>query len=444
MSFIVLALVVATLMAPLLYCLVALVLDVINVVVPMPDFMQWLGQLIDPLFSDAPVSAELLVRISVLAAIPGLVLMAVAALALRRVLTTSPLFDQGELPGRAPDRTVLAEQRLANVVEEMAIAANIAPPRVLIVPGGVNAVACGRDATHVSLLVGEMLVTKLNREQMQGAMAHLVAAIAGGDMKIGLRAALTLALFGLIARVIASASDRDEFRQTLKLWRVFVAPTSRNTAELLREIADPFGHTAPATATAAKQAVREARDGNRLTWREWALMPLMGPVMLSGFLGGLVSQFMLSPLISLAWRQRKYMADAAAVRLTRDPDALAGALAAIAGQPAGVAPWAAHLAVTGSGLGQGGLFGGAIVPIFPSPERRGKALVRLGAHTAPVTHGASMPLPLAVLMVVLLSIAGALMGVVAYLLVFVSTAISMLFTVLPAALLHALLRAIGH
>jgi len=44
----------------------------------------------------------------------------------------------------------------------------------------------------------------------------------------------------------------------------------------------------------------------------------------------------------------------------------------------------------------------------------------------------------------LLLVLGGLMCVVVYLLVIVSAALSGFFTLVPAALLHALLRAIGH
>ena len=54
---IVLAVVVAILMAPLLYCLIGLAFDAINLVTPTPDLMGWLGRLIDPLFSSRTVSA---------------------------------------------------------------------------------------------------------------------------------------------------------------------------------------------------------------------------------------------------------------------------------------------------------------------------------------------------------------------------------------------------
>jgi heat shock protein HtpX len=54
----------------------------------------------------------------------------------------------------------------------MAIAAAIPQPRVLIVPGGVNAAVFGRDERHTTILIGEGLLRALNREQLQGVVAH--------------------------------------------------------------------------------------------------------------------------------------------------------------------------------------------------------------------------------------------------------------------------------
>jgi hypothetical protein len=162
---------------------------------------------------------------------------------------------------------------------------------------------------------------------MQGAIAHLIGSIAGGDMPIGLRAAVTFALFGFLARLSGVLGDRREFYAVARLLRTLIWPTRAGTEVLIRDLADPFAPSAEAQATPEKKRDGQRNDAsNQLTWREWAMMPLMGPVVLSGFVSGIVSTFLLDPLVSFAWRRRKYMADAAAVRLTRDPDTLAAAL----------------------------------------------------------------------------------------------------------------------
>ena len=423
-------------MGPLFYCLVALAADVANFFQPTPDVMGAIGRTLTPVLSGENVPLAAMIQVGLLAAVPGLGLMAVLTWSLRRIWLMSPLFDAGEIPGRPPDRTVLAEERLSNIVEEMSLAAGIAVPRIVIVPGGVNAAACGRDPEHVTLIVGQALPAALDREQLEGLIAHLIASVADGDMTIGLRVTTTLAVFGLIARISMSVSDRREFWQTAKLWRVFFAPTADNTVALLGTLADAF-HDAPQPAPPARAA-----SGGGLTWREWLSMPLMGPLVLTGFVAGIVTQFLLEPLIALAWRQRKYMADATAVQLTRDPDGIAGALAAIVDSPKGIAPWTAHLAVAADPHGVDGPFGRSIVPIFPSVEKREKALVRMGAH---VVSEPRKPMPVWAVVIIggLLSFAGALMAVAVVMLTMVSAALSGMFTIIPAAILHLILRALA-
>src|SRR5262249_38137278 len=141
-------------------------------------------------------------RLVLLAALPGLAWMALVLDAMRKVLGLCMAFDSNEVAARPPDPTVLAEQRFGNVVTEMAIAANLTPPRVFVVDSPVvDAVAFGADRQHATIAISQGLLALLNRAQMEGVAANLVASIADGDMRIGLRAALSLSLFALIARL---------------------------------------------------------------------------------------------------------------------------------------------------------------------------------------------------------------------------------------------------
>jgi Zn-dependent protease with chaperone function len=433
-----LALTASALMAPLVYCVIGLAVDVANLAVPMPDLLGALGRMLDPVLDGHAGSAGQLLQIALLAALPGLLLMGAILLSLRRTVRASLQLGTEMGPPRAPDRTVLAEQRLTNVVEEMALAAAIPVPRILLVPGGSNAAAIGDDDAHTTILFGSALLERLPRAQMQGVAAHLVAAIADGDIRVGRQAATVLALFGLLASLSTAFGERRIFSHARSLLRALLRPSSTHALDTLRDAMDPF--STPAGATAARPPT--ATDD--LTWREWAAMPLAGPVVLSGFICGLVSSFLLGPLVSIVWRRRKYMADATSVRLTREPDTLAAALAAVGGHGAGIPPWFAHLAFVGSGPAGGRLSAAQVLSMFPPPERRGRALVRLGAHTVPLASPAVLSPARLMLVAGLGTLAGALMVVATFLLVFVATAVSMFFTVMPAALLHALLRAIGH
>lgn len=437
----VLALVMAFLLTPLIVCIVVLAFDLINLVVPMPNLAGFVGSGTDAIGGNKPVSTAALVAFAILFAIPGLLLMALVGVVLRRAMRTSALFDAGEGPGRAPDPRVLAEQRFANVVEEMAIAAVIPQPHVRVVAGSRNAAVFGRDDDHTTILVGDELLEVLKRDQMQGVAAHLIASIADGDMKIGFRAATTLAFFALMSRFSALLSNRDGWRSSVRMLRTLAWPTAASATQLMQELNDPMRDDTPAAPAVATRS-------DKLTWREWVQIPLMGPIAFGGFLSGLVSTFVLAPLISLAWRQRKYMADATAVRLTRDPDAMAGALEAIGGAalPAGVAHWTSHLGVAGAAGRGGSILSSSFVPVMPPLPSRLKALMRMGASSRRVAAGpfAQLPIWMKLFLVGAYSLCFVLGGIASYLLVIVAAAITGLFLVLPTALLHAVLRAIGH
>jgi Zn-dependent protease with chaperone function len=367
--------------------------------------------------------------------------MAVLLKVLARVLRAAAVFGAGELPARTPNAATLDEQRMANVIEEMAIAASLSPPRVLITDrAALNAVVIGRDETHATIIVSTALLSALDREQMQGVAAHLIASIANGDMTIGMRAALTLTLFGTIARFSSLLSDDAAWSKLKRMARVLLYPTGRAAQELTGDLADPFEPDEDEKLARAASRKSDPQRTAKPGWRTLVWAPLVGPVLIAGFLGGLVSSMVLTPLLALAWRQRKYMADAIAVRLTRDPDALAGALTRMGGGVA-FAPWAAHLCVVES-HGSGTTLGNSFVPMIPGNEPRLRALEKMGAHLSAEARR-RMPRALVLIFALLGTLMGVLLAVVIVLLVWLSTALSMLMTGLPVAVLHQLLRLLG-
>ena len=441
----VLAFIVAVLMAPILYALAGLVLDLVNLAIRMPDLtgamMRGLGEVTDQM-ETLPWTRWL--GVMAVASIPGLLLLGLVVAALARALRSADDLDTGSLLLRRPLPSQLAEQRFANVVGEMAIAASIAPPRVLVTErASPNAVVLGADASHVTIVVSRSLLDLLDRDEMQGIAAHLVATIANGDVRAGARVALSLGLFGLITRLTGAILDRDAARLLPSLLLAALRPGTARAQALLAAISNPFGGDLEEPPRRA--APRRTGDGGSLTWREWAAMPFTGPLVMSGFFGGLVSSFVLAPLVALAWRQRKYLADSTAVRLTRNPDTLAEALQKIGpGRGAtSFAPWAAHLAVVQDGpVGRGrSLLSESAVPMFPGLERRLKALVRQGATVTVVEK--KVP-PLAWLVGVPVgALLASLMASVMVLLLWVSVALSGLFTLLPFGALNLFLRWLG-
>lgn len=434
------AVVVALLMSPIFYATVALLLDLGNLIIPLPNIVEPIGKLIGPAF-DKPESVSLgrWIDIGVLAALPGFIWMAWVLLMIRRAARLSGMFTGADLPAQPPNPQVLAGQRFNNVIGEMSVAANIPAPRVLVGDwGGANAAVFGSDEQHATIVVSRELLAALNRDQAQGVAAHLIGSIANGDMSIGMRVAMTLGLFGLVGRMASAFTEGPQLR---RLARVFMAILFRPTPEAGRafigEIADPF----PDSGSRASGArPRKPND-----WRTFAWMPFAGPVCMTGFFGGVINLFVLEPLVSLAWRKRKYMADATAVRLTRDPDTLAGALRHLADSGGGrlFGGMAAHLCVVRPGARADGLMRSSVVPSYPSVDRRLRELVKMGAH---VTGRPKARLPaLAIAIIVPLAmLVMALVGVMLCLMVWLSMALSMLFLGLPFGILHVFLRWIGH
>jgi Zn-dependent protease with chaperone function len=423
--------VLALLMSPLFYALLIVGLDLVNLAVPTPDLWTTALAAIEQLV-DTPEAVPLgrWIYVSLMAALPGLLVMALVMLVLHRIVREAESGGAQMLGARAPDPGSLAEQRFANVVAEMALAAAIPAPRVLVVPSeAANAAAYGEKEQGVTVVMSTGLLGMLDRAQMQGAAGHLVGLIANGDVPQGMRVAQTLSLFGFAARLSDAIVDAQALRRLVRLARsAFRRGGSSADAELILELTNPF----------ASSTQRSSRTGSELTWKDWLSMPLFGPLVMGGFFSGLASTVLLQPLLALAWRRRKYMADAIALQLTRDPDALAGALQALATAPtAGAVPaWAAHMALAEARL-KGGMLGSQI-SLFPSLARRLKALGVMGAHvTLRVPRLPTwiwlMGAPVAALIAVLLAIA-------MYLLILVSIALSLIFTGLPTAILHFILR----
>jgi len=236
------ALIVAVLMSPLFYGALALLLDLLNLAFPAPNLVPNIEHALDGAIN-APekMSIGQWVELGTLAALPGLVWMAFVLSALRRVLGLCMAFDTGELSARAPDPTVLAEQRFGNVVAEMAIAANLPQPRVFVAHSPVvDAAAFGVDEQHSTIVISQGLLALLNRAQMEGVAANLIATIADGDMKIGVRAALSLSLFALITRLGALVTQRHARKNLTQIVVATLLPTTARARKLVTELASPF------------------------------------------------------------------------------------------------------------------------------------------------------------------------------------------------------------
>lgn len=88
-----------------------------------------------------------------------------------------------------PGSQDLAERRLLNVVEEMAIASGTAVPAVFLLrrERGINAFAAGFTPSDAVIGVTPGCLSILTRDELQGVIAHEFSHILNGDMHLNLR-----------------------------------------------------------------------------------------------------------------------------------------------------------------------------------------------------------------------------------------------------------------
>lgn len=92
------------------------------------------------------------------------------------------------------------QKRLRNVVEEMAIASGLPLPRIWIVPDpDPNAFATGRDPTTSHIAVTEGLLQQLDRDELQGVVAHEMAHIRNLDVRLMTLLAATVGTIALLS-----------------------------------------------------------------------------------------------------------------------------------------------------------------------------------------------------------------------------------------------------
>ena len=86
------------------------------------------------------------------------------------------------------------EQRCLNVVEELALAANMPVPALYVLPSerGINAFAAGQGTADAVVAVTRGTLLQLNREELQGVIGHEFSHILNGDMRLGIRLAALL------------------------------------------------------------------------------------------------------------------------------------------------------------------------------------------------------------------------------------------------------------
>ncbi len=91
--------------------------------------------------------------------------------------------------------------RLWNVVEEMKIASGLEkmPDIYIIDDPALNAFATGRDPNHAAVAVTSGLLQKLNRDELQGVVAHEISHIKNRDVLLMTMCSVTLGTIVILA-----------------------------------------------------------------------------------------------------------------------------------------------------------------------------------------------------------------------------------------------------
>ena len=89
-------------------------------------------------------------------------------------------------------------RRLRNVVEEVAIASGVPVPQIYVLEqeAGINAFAAGYAPTDAAVAVTRGALDRLNRDELQGVIAHEFSHVLNGDMRLNIR--LMGVLFGIL------------------------------------------------------------------------------------------------------------------------------------------------------------------------------------------------------------------------------------------------------
>ncbi|HMO25080.1 MAG TPA: M48 family metallopeptidase, partial [Tepidisphaeraceae bacterium] len=178
------------------------------------------------------------------------------------------------------------QRMLMNVIEEMSIASGVPMPRVYVMENepGINAFAAGKTFDDAVIGVTRGCIEKLNRDELQGVMAHEFSHILNGDMKLNIR--MIAIIHGIL--VIALIGYM-----------------------ILRHIRFAGGGR------------RGKDDGKGVL-----VILAAGLVML---IIGYIGVFFGRLIQAAVSRQREFLADASAVQFTRNPAGIGGALKKIGG-----------------------------------------------------------------------------------------------------------------
>lgn len=287
--------------------------------------------------SDAPRSQLQTVLGLIAWVAPGVLALVATWLGLRRIFREAGIGGALlTLGAREPRTGDLEERQLVNVVEEMAIAGGVEPPRVLLLDEDLpNAAALGIGAGAATVVISRRLLDDMDRDETQAVLGHLIGSIGNGDLGVIWTILSVFQTFGLLMVLVdlpTSPAARRTFVQLLR----FVFGRRDAPDRTVQADAISRGLARQVSTRGMEDLVTFMGAGERKdigTVRKifyWArtivLFPLLIGVLVAKILLNMTMLFLLGWLLAITWRTRRYLADATAVRLTRNPDGLARAL----------------------------------------------------------------------------------------------------------------------
>ena len=261
--------------------------------------------------------------------------MAVLWLFVRRIFardTSAGLIRR--LGARPPNLLDPKEEQLANITEEMAIAATAPVPTVLLFDGlEINAAAVGVRPEAARVLVSREMLNQLNRDEIQGVVGHLLSSVINGDLRLMAAMLRTFYMMGIAVTLLDLPFSARSRHAIALLVRYVMRPAGDDTTGDSEEIGDALTASLQPEGVVSVTVFMQKFIGDEKSIRSWLgallLFPLLPLIMLrlaAGIVYGLASLFILGPLVALVLRSRRRLADATAVQLTRNPDGLGSAL----------------------------------------------------------------------------------------------------------------------
>lgn len=297
--------------------------------------------------ADFPVAQA--VAVAGLLLVPGVVAMGLAWLMVRRIFMRSATGAVVLAAGaRPPNPGDLEERQLVNLVEEMALAAGVPPPRVMVVDDDLfNAAVVGRSIDDVTIVVPRRLLVELGRDPTSAVIADLLATVVNGDLRAALVIASVFQTFDLVGAVLAAPLSRRTRRLLWRLVRLSLRRSASTVSDGREEhyIAEELADQA---ALGGLDDEPPDRGSGCLTF------PFLAASIAFTMTQILVGLFLVSPVMAALWRRRRLLADATAVELTRNPDALVRAFEQLEEREATVppGPWT-HLFLVGPEVREG-------------------------------------------------------------------------------------------